>query len=220
MRLDRWDKILLTYDISNEDEAGPNKMGKSLQSIAVILLMYLALGKDYPYHIAKVFNKLSQTSNTFNRSGGSILLSGSKISGLLKKMAADEIGIAKADRRPGRKRIIYSLKPEILKDIIFRLNKGCIDYISIEIEDYFLKRIGEDCPEEYRIGYMKTWNSIGIFDFLTFYKFIADSYDIKAYFRISNSNSEDTLSEKMERLFLHTSSNDYERSYLKDPRRP
>lgn len=117
----KWSEIVERYDHA-DDGMKKDKQAKSQRSIVVLILLYLAMGKDYPSSIAYAFYEykekyrqreqveLKESSSKFvNLPGFGILTSPSKLSALLLKMNRDGLIL-----RDGEK--IYKLNRRIVID--------------------------------------------------------------------------------------------------------
>jgi hypothetical protein len=106
--MNNWYEVLKSFD---ETAKGKAKAGKYHQGPAVLALMYLSLGKDYPYNMARVF----QSSLSIEKSGFSVLFHNGKIASLLKEMEEKHLLIRVPDPRlEGRPRNYYKINPMII----------------------------------------------------------------------------------------------------------
>lgn len=138
--MDNWFDIIENYDLKKEKSR--DHEGYSQKS-AVLLLMYLAFGADYPHSIAKYFAELEIRPYTCP----SILKNSNKISSMLKKMHNDGlIVLLKQVTVKAGTRKYYALDPQILQSPIrnstmYIKRDGSSLSISLEIIKNFLDRL-------------------------------------------------------------------------------
>lgn len=94
----KWSEIVEHYD-HPDDGMRKHKQAKYQRSIVVLILLYLAMGKDYPSSIADAFIEYKKKyrpkeqgelkKSSFNLPGFGILTSPSKLSALLQQMNQD-----------------------------------------------------------------------------------------------------------------------------------
>jgi len=119
----KWSEIVERYDHA-DDGMKKHKQAKSQRSIVVLILLYLAMGKDYPSSIADAFYKYKKKDSKreqvelkessfelVNLPGFGILTSPSKLSALLLQMNKDRL-ILEDDEK------IYKLNRRIVIDLL------------------------------------------------------------------------------------------------------
>ena len=108
-----WHEIIQAYDHLEDSAFSKNEKYVYSQPSAIIILIYLALGNDYPYHIAKVFKK-STIPNRIPR--GSTLKYSNKTGQLLNRMREDGLLILIKDGDDNRRDYNhYKINPKIIR---------------------------------------------------------------------------------------------------------
>ena len=164
-----WHEVIAKYN-NPQETYDKRKEGKYLQSIVIILLMYLSRGKDYPYNIAKTFRSI----DGLNLQGIKLLSHASKLSSLLLKMKKDGLLIQVPDTIHLKERTYYELNPIIISSPVFLLsdrdhmNKEKSFEIPIDMIKIFLSWLTESNKKEE----IESWSQIKRFDFLTFIMFL------------------------------------------------
>lgn len=129
--MEYWHDILKGYDDLEDKDSETKNHGTYSQSSAVILLLYLAFGEDYPYNIKKFFVDKSRTyvsgyyyeypddptREVRNKPYASSLKT-NKIYTLLNKMRDDGLVLAKEGAGKTRSKKIYSINPRVLQSPI------------------------------------------------------------------------------------------------------
>lgn len=122
-----WYDIVKSYDNPKSKDPKKKDDGTYSQFSVVILLIYLSFGPDYPYNVAKFFQKISNPAIKKKRS--SVLRHESKIGTLLNRMEAD--GLVTSIRTVRRK--FYKLNPQIIQFPAAGENYVKIDGSAFEI---------------------------------------------------------------------------------------
>jgi hypothetical protein len=175
--MDQWHEIIRAYD--NLEDSAFSKSEKYVysQPYAIIILMYLALGKDYPYHIAQVF-KESTIPSKIRR--GSTLKNSNKIGELLNKMREDGL-LTLSEDRDGSRRVHknYKINPEIIRSPArgapYIKADGNVFEIPLELLESFFTWLEETYNEEDRKApFIKALETVRQFDYITFLMFLKD----------------------------------------------
>jgi hypothetical protein len=128
--MDYWHEIVESYDDPQKNGTRGKDHGKFSRKIAVMLLIYLALGTDYSTGIAKYFGELNRESPDKQRS--SVLMNANKISSVLKTMNEDKLVILSKKVSVGAApRSYYVLNPQILQSPIKDVSTYITDHTSI-----------------------------------------------------------------------------------------
>jgi DNA-binding MarR family transcriptional regulator len=152
----RWGN-LYWHEAFEENVIGPN-------AAKVFALLYLVMGEDYTYNMAKQFKN---TSIAFKA-----LKDPNQIQPILKSLEENKFIVSRKDLVDGRERKYYSLNPQILHNPdgsdSYQLPNGGghLDISEEDIND-FLK----DMDKKDRKRYLDQWNSargINKFDYITF----------------------------------------------------
>jgi hypothetical protein len=110
-----WYELVKNYDDPKNGDLKSKDHGTFSQKIAVILLIYLAFGKDYPTGIAKYFIELSNKGKLGKYYPGALMYS-AKISSVLKRMEKDNLVILSERVSVGAGiRLYYELNPKIIQ---------------------------------------------------------------------------------------------------------
>jgi hypothetical protein len=112
--MDLWYDIVKSYDDPKSKDPNKNDDGTFSQFSAVMILIYLAFGKDHPYHIAQYFQKIINKAIT-DHSRSSVLRYPNRIAVLLNKMTEDELLIMDEEKSKGRPRKKYGINPKIIQ---------------------------------------------------------------------------------------------------------
>lgn len=174
-----WFEVLKSFD---EPEKEHPKEGKYRQAPAVLALMYLALGRDYPYRMAKIF----QSALAIEERGFSILKHEGKLASLLKEMETKGLLINVPDTKVGRKpRKFYKINPRIIqsdkapteKTTAMTIDgKGIIVDIPVELIENLLAWLEEsNALDEMRKRLLAEWSSMDEFNFITFLLFLKET---------------------------------------------
>ncbi len=139
--MDYWHEIARKYD-----EVDPEKKGDGAysQSSAIIILLYLSFGPDYPYNIMKFFKNPYRPIFTNMIIPYSSNLNGTKIYTLINKMENDKLVIADRDLRSKKlvPKRIFSINPRVLQSPIregtFIKKDGSTFEIPMEMIEKFL----------------------------------------------------------------------------------
>lgn len=115
--MDYWHEIIKNYGAYSCNGSRSNDHGTKSQKTSVILLIYLALGVDYPSGIAKYFSELRDSETVKNCPR--LLTNSNKVSSVLKQMLKDKLlndpKIVKGKAAP---RCYYTLNSQILQSPI------------------------------------------------------------------------------------------------------
>jgi hypothetical protein len=118
--MDSWYDIVKSYDDPKGKNPTKKDDGTYSQSSVVILLIYLTFGDDYPYNIAKYFNRLLH--EPFNPDlkipPYSSNLRTAKVGTLLNQMNEDDLVTLIKKKVKGRLTKYYSINPRILQSPI------------------------------------------------------------------------------------------------------
>lgn len=159
-----WHEIIENYDNPSEEDK-KRKDPKHLQSVVIILLMYLSMGKNYPYDIAKTFRSIVG----LNISGIDLLSQANKLSSLLKRMKQAGLLIEVPDTTYIKKRTYYELNPALISSPIQDIENDEKSFrIPIDLIKIFLNWLARSNKNEEILS----WTRIERFDFLTFIMFI------------------------------------------------
>jgi len=174
--MDLWHEIIRAYDHLEDDAFSKSEKYVYSQSSAVIILIYLALGKDYPYHIAQVF-KESAIPSKIPR--GSTLKNSNKIGELLNKMREDGFLILSEDRDGRRVHKNYKINPETIRSPArgapYIKADGNAFEIPLELLERFFAWLGEMYNEEDRkTPIIKALETGQVLDYITFLMFLKD----------------------------------------------
>ena len=155
------------------------------QEAVILVLMYLALGEDYAYHMAGQFANELRDKNLWkdeqikefklkvlkNRSG--------PLSTLLNQMEKNKLLMSREEWNGKIKRKYFSINPAILLSPddsrqYFVVSSSEFFEISTKEIDEYLKEIGKENNRDVRKlqVYLKQWSSIRKFDFVTFLEFL------------------------------------------------
>ena len=156
-----WFEVLSDFDTPTE----PRKEGKYRQASVVLSLMYLLLGVDYPYNMAKNF----QLALALENRGTNILKYPGKLASLLKEMEEKELIIGVPDRRVGgTPRNLYRLNPLIIHsprleevELNIEISLASIGELLVWLENLY----SSDKDRKY---FIINWSFIEKFDFITF----------------------------------------------------
>lgn len=170
-----WQEIVRAYDYEKKKELLRTRKVTCSQFAVVSLLMYLVMGEDWPYNMAKNFEILSE--GPLNRHTGlGILKHPSNLGYLLEEMEKDGLVIGRRDEMEVRRHHYYRLDPNIFRSPISgsenRKSNGSIFEIPLEMINKFLKL--QSYNNYYRKMYIKSWEYIAEFEFLTFMIFVKD----------------------------------------------
>lgn len=125
-------------------------------ALATILMMYLSLGPDWPYHIAETFQSAKDKNELFalkiyETKGCRRLFNHSALSSIMVRMRRDGLLVSKVDETKPRNPTVYSLNPGVLRaptdTIPYKMNSGDSFEIPLEqIEDLlkFLRTMNKD----------------------------------------------------------------------------
>lgn len=143
------------------------QLGKERTSL---VLMYLALGEDYPYNMAtrNFLHELTEKkgwSKNFLKKMNS-LTDPSQLSRLLKQMEEKELLISSDTEANGRNRHVYRLNPQILCSI---LN---IPNMKNPPEEEIIKVFLDELSKKEREPYFDVWRTMKILDFTSFLYFL------------------------------------------------
>ncbi|MDF0589698.1 hypothetical protein [Candidatus Methanocrinis natronophilus] len=135
-----------------------------------LVLMYLALGEDYSYNMAKKYFSIEATEEK----GWSedklkklkSLKDPSQLSHLLKKMEKKELLVSSDTEVNGRNRHVYRLNPQILCSI---LN---IPNMKNPTEAEIIKAFLDELSKKEREPYFDVWRTMEILDFISFLYFL------------------------------------------------
>jgi hypothetical protein len=171
--MDLWYEIIQAYDHQESDASDKSKKYVFSQPVAIIILIYLALGEDYPFQIAKVFGGSALTKMP----RGSPLKNSNKTGQLLNKMKEDGFLNLLADEEDSKKP--YKINPEIVRSpargVPYRKADGNVFDIPIELLVRFFTWLKETYNEEERkIPFVKALEKVRVFDYITFLMFLRD----------------------------------------------
>jgi hypothetical protein len=145
--MDYWHEVVESYDKPEIKDPKQKNDGTYSKQSVIILLMYLAFGKDYPYHIANFFYDLSvKKKNNLKTFGIGTLKHTGKIGTLLNKMKEDELVVSVADDETTRKdkpRKYYKINPRIIQSPVitgmYITSKGTQFEIPLKLIETFLE---------------------------------------------------------------------------------
>jgi hypothetical protein len=145
-----WYEIIESYDSESKDLERRDD-GTYSQLSVVVLLTYLSFGRDYPYHIAKYFEKLPN-KDLEDEPRSSALRHTGRIGILLNKMKDDGLVIVDEIPAKGGRRKYYKINPRIIQSPIreeayFRRD-GSLYEINIEQIEGFLNWLEKSNKED------------------------------------------------------------------------
>lgn len=142
LNMDFWHEIVDDYNY-----LGKKDHGMLSEKTAVILLIYLTFGPDYPSGITQFFKELSST-RWFGRKLSTTLLHPNKVSSVLKKMRDDGLVLLllKKAGTGAAPRLYYALDPQIIQRPIKTCDEISVYPIEIPIDkiETFLKWMALD----------------------------------------------------------------------------
>jgi hypothetical protein len=135
--MDYWYELVKSYDDYKNKDPTKRDDGTYSQFSVVMLLIYLAFGKDYSTHIATYFSELKDTwLKKIKRS--SVLRHKTRIGTLLKKMVEDELVIA-IPKESGRENY-YEINPKIIQSTVRDGTDSRRDVSTFEIPREMVER--------------------------------------------------------------------------------
>lgn len=157
-----WAEILKGFD---NQVAKKTKDLKKRQPVATLALMYLALGMDHPYNMARNFGSILPKDKF------SILKYPNKLSVLLRDMEKKALLIKEPDKKVGRgPRSIYKINSNIIQ---YTGDFGeALDIPPELIKDFLAWLEKSYAEDEKRKEFIKEWISIEQLDFITFLMFL------------------------------------------------
>jgi hypothetical protein len=138
-----WHDLVFEYNDPGRGNDRANDHGTLSEASAVILLMHLVYGPDYPTNIAKFFQELDKKRPP-EKKIPQVLIYPSKISSVLKRMKEDKLVILQKEVSVGAgKRSYYALNPKIIQspavdDIYYKTDDGLPLSIPLEHIGKFL----------------------------------------------------------------------------------
>jgi hypothetical protein len=139
--MEYWYDIVKSYDDPKSKNPEKGDDGTYSQFSVVMLLIYLAFGRDYPYNIAKNFDNLSNIGIK-KRARSSILWHKGRIATLLNKMREDGLVVVNEEIVKSRPRKYYKLNPKILqspvRDGTYFDEEGSVFNISLDLIERYL----------------------------------------------------------------------------------
>lgn len=152
--MDSWYEIVKSYDDPKSIAPKEKDHGTYSQFSVVMLLIYLAFGRDYSYNIADYFNYLSNIGIK-KRGRSSTLWHSGKTGTLLNKMSEDELVTVSEETVNGRLRKYYKLNPKILrsplKEGTYFDEEGLVFDIPLDLIERYLSYL-----EKYEGKYFKS----------------------------------------------------------------
>jgi DNA-binding PadR family transcriptional regulator len=133
--MDYWCNIVKSYDDPKSKDPKKRDDGKYSQFSVVVILMYLFFGSDYPYKIAKYFEKLSNPEFGKKRARTSVLHHTGKIGTVLNRMEED--GLLSSEIIRLRK--YFTINPRIIQSLVkdatyFKSDGSTLEIPSNEVE--------------------------------------------------------------------------------------
>jgi hypothetical protein len=169
-----WQEVVRAYDHEKKMELLRTRKVTCSQFAVVSILMYLIMGEDWPYNMAKNFEVLSDGPLS-RLSGIGILTHPSNLGYLLEKMETDGLVIGRWNEIEVRRHHYYRLNPSILKSpscSVYQKSDGSIFEIPLELIDKFLISLSYDDGNRKKM--IKSWEYITKFEFLSFMIFVED----------------------------------------------
>ena len=155
------------------------KSSKGHGAAAILVLMYLTFGEDYPYHMATFFAENLSVKNGWK--DGQLnyfkkLLDLNALQTLLASMGKKKLLCSHYIKEEGRKRHYFALNP-----IVLCFSDSTLGYCPIHQRDAKMKWEKDNSKVNQflialgnrdRLSNFKRWNTIELFDFITFYEFL------------------------------------------------
>jgi hypothetical protein len=162
-----WHKKIRKLKIHSLSKVGHNKRYAIKEDVASLILLYLLLGKDYTYNMAKEFSRNLTTEKGWKKEQINLLRSvkeQSQLQPILKLMSKKKFLIESKLDSEGRSRICYEVNPAIIVAPYYSDTYDS-EYISeiygpIKIPEDQIRQLLQKMEEKSREAYFRKWSDI------------------------------------------------------------